>query len=195
MKFLIVLTFLVLAPHASASSAKLIGAQAMSDKIFSRIYESATSEKNWTILDLYCFSKPPFSFTAQLGFYDKASFEIKNGDPNSYNMILYVRLVDNIAQWVAESCSPTTITNRPVIKSRLQTSLGKLCAWPLPHAIDQNNLIDFFHQITLFDYSFEEKLAWLAHFQSSEMQKKNAHDVIYEMTFTLMMNPYFLLKR
>lgn len=191
---LFVLLFGITLP-SHANSAKLIGGQAFSSKVFSRFFEAEAKDKNWALVDLYFFTKPPESFMAQLGFYDKGSFEMKNGNPNSYNMILYSNLIDNIAQIVADSCSTLAIVKRPDLQKSLQSTVRQLCSWPLPSATDQNVLIDFFHQITLFDYSYEEKQAWLNHFQHPDMLKKTASEVIYEMTFTLMMNPYFLLNK
>ncbi len=193
MRFLFLNLVLWMSVTAQAAPAKLIGSSALSDKIFSRVFVATTPAKQWTFLDLYFFTYPPYSFINQIGHYDAASFEIKNGDPNSYNMILLGVLIDNISQLLSDSCSTTSA--RLQLQKDLQPSLTKLCAWPALSAIDENVLIEFFHQITLFDYSFEEKQAWLSHFQHPDTLKKTASEVIYEMTFTLMMNPHYLLKK
>lgn len=193
MRLLFLNLLLCASVSAQAAPAKLIGASALSDKIFSRVFVASSPTKKWTFLDLYFFTNPPYSFVDQLGYYDAASYEIKNGDPNSYSMILLGVLVDNISQLVSESCATTS--TGPQLQKELQSTLAKLCAWPALSAVDENVLTEFFHQITLFDYSFEEKQAWLAQFQHPDSLQKTANDVIYEMTFTLMMNPHYLLKK
>ena len=193
MRFLFLNLTLLLSFSLQASPAKLIGTTAFSDKVFSRVLDSNGPEKTWTLMDLYFFTNPPTSFVEQLGYYDAASFEIKNGDPNSYNMILLGVLVDNISQAIADSCSTTA--NGPQLLTSLKSSVDKLCAWPALSAVDENVLTEFFHKITLFDYSFEEKQAWLSHFQNPEYLNKSASDVLYEMSFTLMLNPHYLLKK
>ncbi len=193
MRFLLFKLLLCSSLSAHATPAKLIGFSALSDKIFSRVFVSTTPTKTWNVLDLYFFPNTPLSFANQLGHYDAASYAIKNGDPNSYNMILLGVLIDTISQQLSESCSATTMGLQ--LQKDLQTALAKLCSWPALSAVDENVLVEFFHQVTLFDYSFDEKQAWLTHFQHPDMLKKTASEVIYEMTFTLMMNPHYLLKK
>lgn len=197
LRYLIILIFTINAQISFAAPAKMVGASALSKKIFNRIFLSQTQDKTWTLPDLYFFTEPPLSFVEQMGFYDVDSFEIKNGDPNPFNMVLISLLAHNIAEQLSQSCSsiPVVTTPRPTIRDELKTQLAFLCKWPSPQALDQVVISDFFHQIAGFDFSSIEKEAWMNYVQSSSFLQKNADQAIYEMTYTLFMNPYFLLKK
>lgn len=197
LRFLLLFTFFLTAQLSFAVPAKMIGTSALSKKIFNRIFLSQTPDKSWTLPDLYFFTEPPISFVEQMGFYDAASFEIKNGDPNPFNMILISLLAHNIAEQLSQSCSPlpATITTPPSLHDPLKKVLMQLCLWPSPQALDQSVISDFFHQITGFDFSASEKEVWMNYVQSSSFLQKNSSQAIYEMTYTLFMNPYFLLKK
>lgn len=194
---ILLLTTLLSAQTSFAAPSKMIGTSALSKKVFSRILVSQTQDKSWTLPDLYFFTEPPVSFVEQMGFYDVESFEIKNGDPNPFNMILISLLAHNISEQLAQSCStlPATTVPLPMIQDPLRKILTQLCLWPAPQSLDQAVINNFFHQITGFDFSSAEKDVWMKHVQSPLFLQKNSTQAIYEMTYTLFMNPYFLLKK
>ncbi len=177
-------------PWAAAEPSKMIGFAALEQKIFSRVYEKPQGE----LLELYGFIVPPQSFSQHLGFYDNGS-TLKNAEPNSFNMVLLSFLMDRIAHNLAQTCNPNDPNNFPPLKSTLQKSLSAFCDWPAPSSLEQKNFDQLLLSMTVFDFSSKEQLAWKQHFQSPSQFTKSREQIIYEMSYSLLMNPYFLLKK
>jgi hypothetical protein len=175
----------------SAEPSKMIGSAALQQKFENRLYSSS-----FTLAELYGFQTPPSSFPQQLGFYQTGSYQIKNGEPNSFNMILLSYLMDQIAQDLSQACAnPKPQSHLPTLRLSLQKSLQNFCHWPAPLSLEEKNFDQLLSLITNFDLPLQEQQIWKKHFQSPQHFNKQPQQIIYEMTYTLLMNPYFLLKR
>lgn len=208
-KILLLLGVLFLAQNSFAYGAKLIGHTALHKKIFTRVFDPQNELKNFSLADLYYFEETPHSFKNYIGYYESNidNDGIKNGEPNSFNFILLSILADNIASTVTETCNdhrlefPVSeatklfVVAKPDLNNNLKSIISRLCSWPLVQTNKENLLLDLFYQITVFDYSTSEGQAWLQHFMNKDYELKSNQEVIYEMVYTLILNPHFLLKK
>lgn len=189
--FILIFAFLTQMPWAAAAPSKMIGFTALEQKILSRVYEAPQGQ----LLTMYGFTQPPFSFVQQLGFYEPGSYNIKNAEPNSFNMVLLSFLMDRIAQDLAQICNTTPFKTFAPLKPSMDKALRAFCTWPAPSALEQKNFDQFLLAMTVVDLSGKEQTAWKQHFQSPSQLTKPREQILYEMSYSLLMNPYFLLKK
>lgn len=115
----------------------------------------------------------------------------QNGLPNSVNMVILRVTLSSFAKRMGASCH----TPQLVLHPRFAATLRKLCAWPAPEAKTEAAMMNFWSGVMGYNAPKEEYLAWREFFLSSSYRDRPAAETVEAMTFSITMNPHFLLHR
>lgn len=122
-------------------------------------------------------------------FGNEHSFQ--NGLPNSVNMVILRVTLSSFARSMGASCQTPQLMLHPLFLATLQ----QLCAWPAAEAKTERVMLNFWSSVMGYSAPREEYLAWREFFLNSSYRDRPAAETVEAMTFSITMNPHFLLHK
>ena len=128
-----------------------------------------------------------------LGTYKSSGVTLgfKNGQPNSLNILVWKMMFSQLSDKISGLCIGGDSTNFSVDFS---TQMTGLCKWPAATARSEESLKTFWTILMGYDAPEEEFLAFRDFFLSDQWSQARPNDVVWAMSYSILMNPYFLLR-
>lgn len=169
-----------------AQSAQFRGASAVEEVLSERLWSPGSTISLARYIDYNLRSL----LGARVAFGGESVFS--NGEPNSVNMLLWNVSLQGVADEIALNCS---FNSFPPLNNKFKAALQKVCLWPEESAKSNSVLQEYWLAVMGYDAPIEEFEAWRDFFLTSSFAKKSAQETISPLTFAILYNPHFLLRK
>ena len=118
-----------------------------------------------------------------------------NGNPNATNMTLWHVGMMALAKDVSLLPSGGGTLKEAMLRPAFLEALKAVSAWPDESARDEKTLLKFWLAVMSYDAPESEFIAWRDFFKSSELSGADRAAAVEGMMSTILLNPYFLLRK
>lgn len=133
-----------------------------------------------------------------LGVYDGDGLRVglKNGTPNSVNMLLWYMAMDGLANELALGCQGEAGAHFALVDVQPSVTdlVNKICATPDARSKDEATLRDLWNVVMRTDAPETEYLAWRNYVQGGSFTETGSA-AVHSMLLAMLYNPHFLLKK
>ncbi len=133
-----------------------------------------------------------------LGVYDGDGLRVglKNGTPNSVNMLLWYMAMDGLASEMALGCDGEDGAHFQLVdvQTRMTDLVNRICATPDAQAKDEDTLRELWNTVMRSDAPETEYLAWRNYVTGGSFTETGSQ-AVHSMLLAMLYNPHFLLKK
>ncbi len=128
-----------------------------------------------------------------LGTYKSSGVTLgfKNGQPNSLNILVWKMMFSQLSDKISELCIGGDSTH---FSPDFRTQMTTLCQWPSATGRNEESLKTFWTTLMGYDAPEDEYIAFRYFFLSDQWRQARPNDVVWAMSYSVLMNPYFLLR-
>lgn len=191
----------------TASENEATGTYRGYEEINQMVNERLFSRSDALSLRLYVEDQPPTdsifdlgkpTLKDLLGVYDGDGLRVglKNGTPNSVNMLLWYMAMDGLAKELSLGCQGEGGAHFALVdvQATVTDLVNRICATPDARTKDEGTLKELWNAVMRSDAPETEYLAWRNYVQGGSFTETGSA-AVHSMLLAMLYNPHFLLKK